>query len=91
MFMICNLIMDVKYGRKMCLNPNDVNKKDFYTHEIFDCFFILTVVRWNLIHRVAVKGDFHTLNLTFGQKKAPKLNVLGLNLAPPAGLEPATS
>ena len=75
----------------MCLNPNDVNKKDFYTHEIFDSFFILTVVRWNLIHRVAVKGDFHTLNLTFGQKKAPKLNVLGPNLAPPAGLEPATS
>ena len=54
-------------------------------------FFLLTVLRWNLIHRVAVKGDYHTLNLTFGQKKAPKLNVLGFNLAPPAGLEPATS
>lgn len=74
----------------MCLNPNDVIKKDFYPHEIFDCFFILTVLRWNLIHRVAVKGDFHTLNLTFGQKKAPKLNVLGLNLACPTGFEPAT-
>lgn len=37
--MTCNLIIDVKHRRKMCLNPNDVNKKDFYPHEIFDCFF----------------------------------------------------
>lgn len=78
--MICKLIIDVKHGEKMYLNPNDVNKKDFYPHEIFDCFFILTVLRWNLIHRGAVKGDYHTLKNPFGQKKAPKLNVLGLNL-----------
>ena len=38
--MICKLIIDVKHGEKMYLNPNDVNKKGFQAQKFFSRFSV---------------------------------------------------